>query len=162
MAILYNGVERFENIVKALLTESPMSNTVKIAQAVSEKMTLKTSCRLWWPSCISDRHSLSYFRSRDHPVATVLISTQIAPWFRRISQKLVILDIWSAKFYILLIYKSFCCCNISFNSNRKMVCSGADVKEFFFQHGECGGHFGFPINTILAIYISIGLLVALS
>ena len=73
---------------------------------------LKTRWRLWRPSWISDRHNLSYFRFKGNPVATVQVSTQITQWFRKISQKLVfkmaavaaILDSWSAKFYILLVY----------------------------------------------------------
>ena len=40
-AILFNGPESFEQIVKTLLTEDPMWNLVKIAQTVSEKNTFK-------------------------------------------------------------------------------------------------------------------------
>ena len=40
-AILFNGVEPFKQIVNTLLTEGPMWNLVKIAQAVSEKKTFK-------------------------------------------------------------------------------------------------------------------------
>ena len=37
VAILFNGVEPFEQIVNILSTESSMWNLVKIGQAVSEK-----------------------------------------------------------------------------------------------------------------------------
>ena len=40
-AILFNGVEPFEQIGNTLLTEGPIWNLVKIAPAVSEKKTLK-------------------------------------------------------------------------------------------------------------------------
>ena len=40
-AILSNGAEPFEQIGNALLTEGPMWNLVKIAQAVSDKKTFK-------------------------------------------------------------------------------------------------------------------------
>ena len=36
-AILFNGVETFEQIVNILSTEGPMRNLVKICRAVSEK-----------------------------------------------------------------------------------------------------------------------------
>ena len=39
--ILFSGAEPFEQIVNTLLTEGPMWNLVKIAQAVSEKKTFK-------------------------------------------------------------------------------------------------------------------------
>ena len=38
VAILFSGAEPFEQIVNTLLTEGPIWNMVKIAQAVSEKM----------------------------------------------------------------------------------------------------------------------------
>ena len=41
-AILFNGVESFEQIVNTISTESPMWNLVKLAQAISEKKTLKS------------------------------------------------------------------------------------------------------------------------
>ena len=31
-----------------------------------------------------------------------------------------------------------------------------DKSEIDFQDGDCGGEFGFPINTVLAIFISTG------
>ena len=40
-AILFDGAEPFEQIGNTLLTEGPMRNLVKIAQAVSEKKTFK-------------------------------------------------------------------------------------------------------------------------
>ena len=40
-AILFNGSETFQQIVKILSTEGPMWNLVKIAQAISEKKTFK-------------------------------------------------------------------------------------------------------------------------
>ena len=40
-AILISGAKPFEQIGKTLLTEGPMWNLVKIAQAVSEKKTFK-------------------------------------------------------------------------------------------------------------------------
>ena len=40
-AILFNDIEPFKQIVNILSTESPMGNLVKIAQAISEKKTLK-------------------------------------------------------------------------------------------------------------------------
>ena len=39
VAILFNGPEPFEQIGNTLLTDDPMWNLVKIAQAVSEKKT---------------------------------------------------------------------------------------------------------------------------
>ena len=36
-AILFNAKQPYEQTVKPLLTEGPMSNLVKIAQALSEK-----------------------------------------------------------------------------------------------------------------------------
>ena len=41
VAILFNGAEPLEQIVNTLLTEGPMLNMVKSAQAVSEKKMLK-------------------------------------------------------------------------------------------------------------------------
>ena len=38
-AVLFDGAEPFEQIGNILLTEGPMWNLVKIAQAVSEKKT---------------------------------------------------------------------------------------------------------------------------
>ena len=35
--IMFNGAEPFEQVVNALLTESPLWNMVKMAQSVSEK-----------------------------------------------------------------------------------------------------------------------------
>ena len=40
-AIFFDGVEPFEQIGNTLLTEGPMWNLVKIAQAVKEKKTFK-------------------------------------------------------------------------------------------------------------------------
>ena len=105
-AILFNGAEQFEQIVNTLSTESPMRNLVKIVQAISEKKTFKEQ-----DGCCGDR------------IGFPIGSTQISQWFGRISQKLVlkmaaILDFWSAKLYTLLIYKSCCCFNVSFNWNK--------------------------------------------
>ena len=41
---------------------------------------------------ISNRHNFGYIRSRGHPVATVLVSNQIAQWFGSRSQKLFFQD----------------------------------------------------------------------
>ena len=41
VAILFNGVEPFEQIVNIPLTEGSMSNLVKISQAVTEKKIFK-------------------------------------------------------------------------------------------------------------------------
>ena len=43
---------------------------------------------------------------------------------------------------------------ISFNSNLQMV--QEPTSKIDFQDGGCGGHFEFPINTILAISVSVG------
>ena len=47
VAILFNGGEPFEQIGNTLSTEGPMSNLVKIAQAVSEKKTFKNNTILY-------------------------------------------------------------------------------------------------------------------
>ena len=39
---------------------------------------------------ISNRHNFGYLRSRGHPVATVLVSNQIAQWFGSRCQKLFV------------------------------------------------------------------------
>ena len=43
-AILFDGAEPLEQIGITFLTEGPMWNLVKIAQAVSEKKTFKITC----------------------------------------------------------------------------------------------------------------------
>ena len=71
-----------------------------------------------------------------------------------------ILDFWSAKFYVLLIYKSFCCYNVSFNSNHQMV--QKQTSKFALQYSGCGGHFGIPVRMILVTFTSAGWHVTLS
>ena len=60
------------------------------------------------------------------------------------------MDIRSARFYIFLIYKSSRCFLASLES------IGLSVQErrqkIDFQDGCHGGHLGFPIRTILAIF----------
>ena len=80
-------------------------------QAVSEMKTFKTKIAAVVASWISDRHSLSYFRSRNHSVATVC-----------------------------------------FNSNRPTI--WVEKSKIGFQDGGYGGHFGFPIDMILAFFSS--------
>ena len=41
----------------------------------------------WWPSWIADRNNFSYFWSTSHPDANYQISSQLAFWFRRRSEK---------------------------------------------------------------------------
>ena len=50
-AIFYDGVEPFEQIGNILLTEGPMWNLVKIAQAVSERKTFKNYTILYICLC---------------------------------------------------------------------------------------------------------------
>ena len=61
-----------------------------------------------------------------------------------------ILDFWSAWFLLFLIYKSTQCFLASLES------TGLSVQEkkgkIDFQDGGHGGHLGFPIGTILAIF----------
>ena len=46
-AILFNGVEQFEQIANTLSTEGPLWNLVKIGLAVSEKRTYKDYTNLY-------------------------------------------------------------------------------------------------------------------
>ena len=64
---LFSGKGPLEEIVNTLSTESPMWNLKKIAQAVSEK-TFKN--KMAAVVAISDRHNLTYFKSRSHLVDT--------------------------------------------------------------------------------------------
>ena len=62
-----------------------------------------------------------------------------------------ILDFRSARFYLFLIYKSSRCFLLSLES------IGLSIQEkkqkIDFQDGGHGGHLGFPIGTILAIFV---------
>ena len=46
-------------------------------------------CPPWRPSWISDRNNFSYFWSTSHPDASYQVSSQLALWFRRRSEKYI-------------------------------------------------------------------------
>ena len=153
-------------IVNNVLTESRMWNLVIIAQAVSEK-TFKNNMVAVIAFLDFGSAVLAIF---DLEVILLLQwNFQLkSPNGSGGCQKLVIkmtavaaiLDFWSAKFYLLLIYKSFCCYNVSFNSNHQMV--QKQTSKFALQYGGCGGHFGFPFHTILVTFTSTSWHITLS
>ena len=61
-----------------------------------------------------------------------------------------IVDFQSARFWLFLIYKSPQCFLPSFESTGLSV--QEKKRKINFQDGCHGGHFGFPIGTILAIF----------
>ena len=61
-----------------------------------------------------------------------------------------ILDFRSARFYYFLIYKSPRCFLASLESIGLSV--QEKKRKIDFQDGHHGGHLGFPIGTILAIF----------
>ena len=64
--LVFHGCCYFTNFLLEVFTIASKQN-----KRFQRKRHLKTRWRLWWPSWISDRHSLSYFQSRGHPVASV-------------------------------------------------------------------------------------------
>ena len=114
----------------------------------------KTIWQLWWPSWISDRHSLSYFWCRGHPVATLCFNlNHPRVWVEK--SKTGFQDGGYGGHFgfpigmilAIFIYMSTCCCIVSFNLICLVVCK---MSKTDFQDGSCGGHLGFLINTILA------------
>ena len=109
----------------------------------------------WQPSWISNQNNFSHFRSISHPDASYQVSSQLAFGFRRRSEKKIfkmaitvaIFDFRSARFYLFLIYKSPCCFLPSLES---IGLSTQEMKWKIDFHD--GGHLGFPIGTILAIF----------
>ena len=100
----------------------------------------------------------SYFWSTSHPDDSYKVSSLLAFRFRRRSKKQIFkmatmaatLDFLSKRFSLFLIYKSRWCFLPSFES------VGFSIQEkkwkIDFQDGGHGGHLGFPIGTILAIF----------
>ena len=133
-AILFDGSEPFEQIINTLSTESPMWNLVKIAKVVSVKLTLKSKC---------GGFPIGKILARGHPVATECFTSNL-PMVQEDKSKtgfkmaavVAISDFWSAKFIILLIYKSFCCYNVRVNSNHPTVQDQTSKIDF-----QGGGHF---------------------
>ena len=54
-----------------------------------------------------------------------------------------------------ILYKSFCCCNVSFNSNQTIV--QEEMSKIDFQDGGCGGHFGFSIFSLREERATLGI-----
>ena len=63
-----------------------------------------------------------------------------------------ILDFRPERFYLFLIYKSLRCFLPSFKSVGLLV--QEKKRKIDFQDSRNGGHFGFPIGTILLIFLS--------
>ena len=63
---------------------------------------------------------------------------------------MAILDLRSAQFKLFLIYKSPRCFLASLESNGLSV--QEKKRKIDFQDGGNGGHLGFPIGTILAVF----------
>ena len=93
----------------------------------------------WWPSVISDGNDLSYFWSTSHLDASYQVSSRMAFWFRRRSEKYIIkmaamaaiLDFGSARFYLFLIYKSPRCFLPSFESIGLLVQEKISDQNYF-------------------------------
>ena len=111
----------------------------------------------WPPSWISNWNDLTICISTSHPNASYQFSNQLALWFRKISDKksfkmaamVVILDFRSKQFKLFKIYKSPKCFLPSFVSNGPSV---QEKQKIDFQDGCHGGHLGFLIGMILAIF----------
>ena len=112
----------------------------------------------WWPwrpSSISNWNDFSYFCSTRHLDASYQVSSQLAFWFRSRSEKQIfkiaamaaILDFWSEWFLLFLIYKSPWC----FLPRSKSVGLSVHNKNLKLDFKD-GGHLGFLIRTILAIF----------
>ena len=79
--------------------------------------------RQWWPSWILDLNNFSYLWSTSHLNASYQVSSQLAFWFRRKSEKKIlwptiaaVLDFRFELFQLFLIYKSPWCFLLSFKS----------------------------------------------
>ena len=97
---------------------------------------------------------LAIFISTSHPDASYQFSNQVALWYRKISEKksfkMAVLDFRSKHFKLFYIYKSPQCFLPSFESNGLSV--QEKKQKIDFQDGCHGGHLGFLIGTILAIF----------
>ena len=114
--------------------------------------------KLWMAASLDDWHDFSYFWSTIHPNASYQVWSQLAFQFRRKGEKQIfkmaamaaILDIRLARFKLFLIYKSPQCLL------RSLESIGLSVQEkklnIDFQDGGHGGHLGFLIRTILAVF----------
>ena len=88
------------------------------------------------------------FISTSHPHASYLFSNQLALWFRKISEKKSFKTSWISDPNNLSYFRSPQCFLPSFES----VSVREKKRKIDFQDGCHGGHLGFLIGTILAIF----------
>ena len=113
----------------------------------------------WQQSWISYRNNC-YFLPTSHPDASYKVSSQLAFWFRRRSEKYIfkmaavmaILHFQTERFKLSFIYKSSRCFLPSFKSIG--LSFQEKKRKIDFQYGRHGGHLGYPIGMILAIFAS--------
>ena len=99
------------------------------------------------PSCISERNDFSYFWPTS-PRCFLKVSSQLAFWFRRISEKWFWISDRNDFSYAPIPR----CFLLSFKSIGPSV--QEKKRKIDFHDGRHGSHLGFPIEKILAILIN--------